>query len=113
MALAFRHAHGIGVRESCPESALWYEQAARAAVDRRERAVAVGVDLGDLTFLARERARRDELDRARAPHALSPQAPASGCARSPLLLRPLAQIKAIAGTGPVIHQHTVPNAWLP
>ena len=33
MAVAFRHAHGIGVRESCPDSAVWYEQAAEAAVD--------------------------------------------------------------------------------
>lgn len=28
MAIAFRHAHGVGVRESCPDSAMWYEQVA-------------------------------------------------------------------------------------
>ena len=26
MAVGFRHAHGVGMRESCPDSAAWYEQ---------------------------------------------------------------------------------------
>ena len=34
MAIGFRYAHGIGVRESCPEGAAWYEQAAKTAINK-------------------------------------------------------------------------------
>ena len=33
MAMAFRFGHGIGMRESCPDSSAWYEQAAQASVN--------------------------------------------------------------------------------
>jgi SEL1 protein len=32
MAVGFRHGYGIGLRESCPESAAFYEKAARSAI---------------------------------------------------------------------------------
>jgi len=43
MAVGFRHAHGVGVRESCADSATWYEQAAQSSVqgldEQRRRTV--------------------------------------------------------------------------
>ena len=47
MAMAFRYAYGVGVRESCPESAAFYEQAAQAAVEDAREARRKSVEMSN------------------------------------------------------------------
>jgi len=70
MAMGFRHAHGIGVRESCATSAALYEQAAQAAIstmdERRRHTVEQSspVEVDHLTLLSHHMQPRDRMDDA-------------------------------------------------
>ncbi len=68
MAMAFRHGYGIGVRESCADSAALYEQAAQAAIssldERRQHTVEQSnpVEVDHLTLLAQQMPPRERMD---------------------------------------------------
>jgi SEL1 protein len=68
MAMAFRHAYGIGLRESCADSAALYEQAAQAAIssmdETRRHTVEQSnpVEVDHLTLLAQQMPPRDRYD---------------------------------------------------
>mmetsp|Transcript_68738 Transcript_68738/g.136185 ORF Transcript_68738/g.136185 Transcript_68738/m.136185 type:complete len:652 (-) Transcript_68738:406-2361(-) len=68
MALGFRHAYGIGVRESCADSAALYEQAAQVAVarldDRRRLTVEQSnpAETDHLALLAQSMPPRERMD---------------------------------------------------